>query len=109
MSQDEAARIHHLPAIRALGDALTDDVEGTSPVSHLSQASEFPQNMRMGPWAMGVLGWFLAMEHDKIVGYAENTVANTILALHDHRGRLHTVADNMQTVETRNEESVRRL
>ncbi|MFI7644119.1 hypothetical protein [Nonomuraea sp. NPDC049400] len=78
-------------------------------MSHLNQAREFPQNMRMGLWAMGVLGFALAIEHDKIVGYAENTVANTILGLHDDRDRLHTVAGNVQTVENRNEENVRRL
>jgi hypothetical protein len=109
LSQDEASRIHRLSAIRALGDALVDDAEGPSPVSHLAQAGDFPSNMRMGPWAMGVLGWPLTSEHDKIVGYAESTVRNTIEALHDDRDRLHTVAGNIQTVENRNEANVRRL
>ncbi|WP_433435086.1 hypothetical protein [Nonomuraea sp. CA-141351] len=109
MTQDEAARIHRLSAIRALGDALVDDVEGTSPVSHLDQVSDFPANMRMGPWAMGVLGWPLTKEHDKIVGYAENTVYSTIEGLHDDRDRLHLVADNIQTTENRNVDNVRGL
>ncbi|MET7331694.1 hypothetical protein [Nonomuraea sp. NPDC005650] len=107
MSQGEAARIHRQSAIRALGDALVDDVAGTSPVSHLDQAADFPSNMRIGPWAMGVLGWPLTKEHDKIVGYAETTVDNTIEALHDHRDQLHTVADNIQTAENWSEANVR--
>ncbi|MEU0564960.1 hypothetical protein ABZ297_06135 [Nonomuraea sp. NPDC005983] len=109
MSQDEAARIHNLPAIRALGDALVDDIDGTSPVSHLEEASGFPANMRMGTWALGVLGWPLANEHDKIVGYAENKVNSTIEGLRAHRDRLHTVADNVQTADQRNEDHVRRI
>ncbi|MEV0202351.1 hypothetical protein [Nonomuraea sp. NPDC050691] len=109
MSRDEAQRIHHLPAIRALGDALTDDTEGVSPVSYLDRAMSFPSNMRMGPWAMGVLGWPLTNEHDKIVGYAESTVYNTIRALHDRRDGLHSVADNVRAADERNEDNARRI
>ncbi|MCA2227576.1 hypothetical protein [Nonomuraea aurantiaca] len=108
MNHDEA-RIHHLPAIRALGDALTEDAEGISPVSYLDEVSGFPQNMRMGLWSMGVLGFPLTSKHDEIVGYAERRVSSTIEGLRDHRDRLYSAAGNIQTAEKRNEDNVRRI
>ncbi|MEO3803843.1 hypothetical protein [Nonomuraea sp. B1E8] len=68
-----------------------------------------PPNMRMGPFAMGVLGFPFALEHDKIVGYAESTVTNAIAGLHQRREGLHSVAGNIEIAETRNEEHVRRI
>lgn len=109
MAGDELPRIHHPTAIRGLGNALTDDADGASPVSHLNEVGRLPSDMRLGPFALGVLGYLFTLEHDRIVGLAENAVTNTIAGLHEHRERLHSVAGNIEIAEARNEEHVRRI
>ncbi|TDE55773.1 hypothetical protein E1295_13270 [Nonomuraea mesophila] len=109
MSGDEVPRIHHPTSIRGLGDALTDERDGTSPVSHLEAAGRLPEGMRIGAFAMGVLGAPFALQHDTIVGYAEQTVRSTVDGLYEHRDGLHLTAHNNESAEAGNEEHVRRI
>ncbi|NBE99975.1 hypothetical protein FE391_39005 [Nonomuraea sp. KC401] len=96
-------------SIRGLGDALTDERDGTSPVSHLDAAGRLPEGMRIGMFAMGVLGAPFAFQHDNIVGYAEQMVRSTVSGLYEHREGLHLVTRNNEIAEAGNEEHVQRI
>ena len=106
---DESARIYDRATIKRLGDALVDDTMGTSPVSHLEEAGTFPPNMRLGWGALGVLGFPLAREHDKIVASAERTLGDMAQSLHGHRDKLYAASGNVETAEVENIENVRRI
>ncbi|MFG1962578.1 hypothetical protein [Nonomuraea sp. NPDC049028] len=106
---DEPARIYDRAAIKRLGDELVDDTTGTSPVSHLEEAGGFPPNMRLGWGALGVMGFPLALEHDKIVAYAELKLGDMAQSLHGHRDELYTASANVDTAEVENIENVRRI
>lgn len=95
--------------IRRLGDALVDDTTGTSPVSHLEEAGTFPPNMRLGWGALGVLGFPLTQEHDRIVAAAELKLGDMAQSLHGHRDDLYTASGNVDTAEVENIENVRRI
>ncbi|WP_326825311.1 hypothetical protein [Streptosporangium sp. NBC_01756] len=107
--QDNMDRIHDRAVIRALGDSIVDDTHGTSAVSYLEEAGTFPSNMRLGWGALGLLGFPLTQEHDRIVGSAEGMLAGTVQALVGHRDSLHTVSDNLEIAERDNAEHVRRI
>ncbi|MEU7742277.1 hypothetical protein [Nonomuraea sp. NPDC049158] len=106
---DESARIYDRGAIKRLGDALVDDTDGTSPVSHLEEAGTFPPNMRLGWGALGVIGLPLTQEHDKIVAAAERKLGDMAQSLHGHRDELYTASGNVDAAEVENMENVRRI
>lgn len=108
-AEPQTTRVYDRPAIRGLGDAIVQDRDATSPVSYLEAAGAVPPNMRLGWAAMGVMGFPMAMTHDKIVGEAEQTLAGTIEALHGHRDSLHAVAANVESAEKESIENVRRI
>lgn len=109
LPSDESARIYDRAAIKRLGDALVDDTTGTSPVSYLEEAGVFPPNMRLGWGALGVLGFPLAREHDRIVASAERKLGDMAQSLHGHRAELYTASGNVDTAEMENTENVRRI
>ena len=109
LPSDESARIYDRVAIKRLGDALVDDTTGTSPVSHLEEAGGFPPNMRLGWGALGVIGFPLTQEHDKIVAAAEWKLGDMAQSLHGHRDELYTASGNVDTAEVENTENVRRI